>query len=355
MLNNLQVLRGIAAMLVVWVHTQLMVTTAFIPTSLRQVGFGGVDLFFVISGFIIVHSTSGSRDWSTFLKRRFFRVAPLYYVFTLIAVVICYVRPSIFNLTGIDFSMIGKSFLFIPFEITTNSIYPVYPLGWTLNYEMFFYAAFAPMLLLGSLKARIAVLGAALVVLATIGTFIHHPDDIGLIPYFYTRPVILDFVFGLIIGGTWQHFPTRPAILYYVLLIAGFVGLVFSGRVLPSENLVVFPATATVLRYGVPSALIVTGMAGLERCDRKIDNRVLRLLGDASYSIYLSHFFIFLPLASAASRFLSGDVATLLLGVFTMIAAPVFGVFIYRNVERPLTGDYYSRLRKPPLTSRPTG
>ncbi|MCK1396147.1 acyltransferase [Bradyrhizobium sp. 1] len=350
-LTNIQVLRGIAAMLVIWVHAQVMMTSTLIPPSLRQAGYGGVDLFFVISGFIIVHSTSSSTDWATFAKRRFLRVAPLYYVFTLIAVVICYVRPSVFNLTGIDAAMIVKSLAFVPFEIAKNNIYPVYPLGWTLNYEIFFYALFTPMLLLNNVRLRVAMLCAVLLALVLAGTRIHDPAQQGMIAYFCTRPLILDFAFGMIIA-IWPYFPTRTVVPSYALLIAGFAGLVWFGRILPTETVTIFPWSGTTLRYGVPSALIVAGMVGLQSCGRTASNPLLKQLGDASYSLYLSHFLVVLPLEFAASVYLHDDLATLAAGMIAMITALAFGVLVYRSVERPLAGDFRFVRRARPIASQ---
>ncbi|TKB30674.1 MAG: acyltransferase, partial [Mesorhizobium sp.] len=57
MVLNIQILRGIAAALVIWVHAQELIVRDVLPHSIKQFGYGGVDLFFVISGFIMVHIT----------------------------------------------------------------------------------------------------------------------------------------------------------------------------------------------------------------------------------------------------------------------------------------------------------
>ena len=336
MLNNIQVLRGIAALLVVWVHTQLLITAKFVPLTVRHAGFGGVDLFFVISGFIIVCSTAKGTSSLTFAQRRFFRVAPLYYAFTALVVLNCIFLPDVFKSTQVNFETVAKSLLFIPFEKSPNHVYPMYPLGWTLNYEMFFYFLFTLALLFGDARKRAIGLTAALVVLTLIGRFIEKPSDAGVIAYFYTRPIILEFAFGMTIAAVQEHLPTKIRIPYYLLLVAGLMIFLFSGLVVPNKELIVVPDTNSVIRFGVPSAMIVTGAVGLERCHHRIGNSILRLLGDASYSIYLSHFLVVAVLGLALSRLTQSEFGTLLGGLVIMVIAEFVGVATYRWMERPL-------------------
>ncbi|MBW7971568.1 acyltransferase [Bradyrhizobium sp. BR 10289] len=338
MLNNIQVLRGIAALLVVWVHTQVLITANFIPATLRLAGFGGVDLFFVISGFIIVHSTAKGMPWLTFAKRRFFRIAPLYYIFTGLVILICIFLPSVFNSTQLNFATIAKSLLFVPFEKSLNHLYPIYSLGWTLNYEMFFYFLFTLALIaFNDARTRVAVLVAVMVGLTFVGMFIEQPGSWGVVTFFYTRPIILEFVFGMVIAATRDRLQTQTRVSYYVLLSVGLIGFLLSGLIFPTMELAVLPETNTVLRYGVPAAMIVLGAVGLEQCHQRVGNSVLRLIGDASYSIYLSHFLVVAVLGLAVARIAHTGWATLLCGLVVMAIATIFGVITYRCVEQPLT------------------
>ena len=148
MVFNVQVMRAIAATLVVWVHTQELIVTDVLPHWLRSFGYGGVDLFFVISGFIMVRTTQNKNIRPIqFYRKRILRVAPLYAFFTILVVILSTTMPDVLNSTQIEVSQIAKSLVFIPFEKTPDSLYPIYYLGWTLNYEMFFYSIFAAALL----------------------------------------------------------------------------------------------------------------------------------------------------------------------------------------------------------------
>src|ERR1700748_1111292 len=144
MLPNLQVLRAVAAYLVVLVHLSELLPQNSFAELLRSRGYGGVDIFFAISGFIMVYTTSAKRTSAgTFLLNRLKRIAPLYYLVTLIVFALALVLRSLFESASTDLVPLLKSLAFLPFEKTPGHIYPVYYLGWTLNYEIFFYAIFA--------------------------------------------------------------------------------------------------------------------------------------------------------------------------------------------------------------------
>jgi exopolysaccharide production protein ExoZ len=349
MLRNIQVLRGIAATLVVWVHTQDIIPLGFIPGKIREAGYGGVDLFFVISGFIMVFATSNRAVTpQSFLLKRFLRVAPLYYVVTLFVVLLCIVRPTLFKSTTIDIETLYKSFLFIPFEKSHDRIYPIYPLGWTLNYEMFFYCLFSIAMFLESPK-RVIALAIVLTALSGIGLFIFGIGDYGIIAYFYTRPVILDFVLGMIIAICLlrpDKMPVSFLKIYYPVLLLGCISFLFSGFLVHASQSPVTPTTDTLLRFGLPSALIVASLVGLERLDHTIDNEFFRQVGDASYSIYLTHYFVVESLSPLVVRTVTGPTFLFLAALATIAASVLFGILVYRLVERPLTGDfrYYSFL-----------
>ena len=99
----------------------------------------GVDLFFVISGFIMVYSSEdlfGARGaWRTFLTRRLVRIVPLYWLTTAITI-------PLMSLT-VDWQSLLGSYFFIPYRAPSNAIVPLHGVGWTLNLEMFFYVIFA--------------------------------------------------------------------------------------------------------------------------------------------------------------------------------------------------------------------
>ncbi|MCO5964844.1 acyltransferase family protein [Sinorhizobium meliloti] len=344
MVFNVQVLRGVAALLVVWVHTQELITGQnILPGWARHFGYGGVDMFFVISGFIMVHTTHDKdiRPFS-FIKKRIFRIVPLYYFFTFLTIFIYILVPQILNSTRLEFLHVVKSMLFIPFEKTHGRVYPLYYLGWTLNFEMMFYTFFSFSMFFPK-SIRSLVLAAVLIALAGIGRNVENLTEHGVVAYFYTRPILLDFAFGVFIAWFFQSSAriSNPA-PWWCLLAAGTAWFILGGDVFPVATLPIAPMTDTVLRFGVPSALIVAGAIGLELAGFRIGNSLMRRAGDASYSIYLSHFFLVAGVIVIADRLGLGERDRALLLPLTMAATIALGFITYHLLERPLAGDFGS-------------
>ncbi|RWM83674.1 MAG: acyltransferase [Mesorhizobium sp.] len=361
MVFNVQVMRAIAATLVVWVHTQELIVTDVLPHWLRSFGYGGVDLFFVISGFIMVRTTQNKNIRPIqFYRKRILRVAPLYAFFTMLVVILSASMPDVLKSTQIEFSKIAKSLVFIPFEKTPDSLYPIYYLGWTLNYEMFFYSIFAVALLLPK-RARLMAITAVIVSLAGIGNSIGGLSDYGVAAFFYTRPILMDFVLG-VLTASYFHDSARIArnpMRWWVCLAAGASWLAFGGQVIGFGDLPVSPSTDTFLRFGIASGLIVAGVVGLEQSGTRIGSPLMQRAGDASYSIYLSHYFFIAAVIALANWLELNDAARALLAPATMAAAVAVGFVTYHLLERPFAGDLgiYHRLARlfaapPPMQPR---
>nr|WP_232247679.1 acyltransferase family protein [Pseudomonas putida] len=122
-----------------------MVMIAVAPYFDNPVGDFGVDIFFVISGFVMWVTTEGkNKGIREFWVSRILRVAPLYWVFTCVLVAAALLMPSLFfNSRAVDPVFLLKSLFFIPaLNPDVGDVTPVYTIGWTLTYEMFFYAIF---------------------------------------------------------------------------------------------------------------------------------------------------------------------------------------------------------------------
>lgn len=347
MLFNVQVLRGLAAASVIWVHAQRLVHGDWLPPALAEVGYGGVDLFFVISGFIMVHTTHGKTVTPyRFMRSRLIRILPLYYAVTLLAFAMSAVVPQYFSSTSPEICALVKSLSFIPFEKTAGRIYPTYYLGWTINFEIFFYVAFAVSLLLNE-RLRILAVMALMIGLVVLGRGIDTPGDQGVLAFYYTRPILLDFAMGVLIGGLSLSARRLSPAASWAMLAIGAALFVLGGAFVTFGNSAALPATDTVLRFGVPSALLVAGAVGLDKATVRMGPDVLRRLGDASYSIYLSHYF-FVALAIAGIDALDlGGAARALVAPVVMVGAVTGGIITYRLLERPMAGDWsaYASLR----------
>lgn len=307
----------------------------------------GVDLFFVISGFVMVVSSrrlfgqnSAAR---TFFARRFARIVPIYWVTTSLYVILALFVPALLNADHITGLEIVKSYLFVPFAHGDGSIVPVFKQGWTLNYEMLFYVVFA--LMLGSFSsARRVVLGitAFFVVFATVGAVAHFsPGPM----QFWTATMPLEFVAGCWIalsfmnGARWR---VGPGLLIVLTgLVVAFIPLILHVHYEPEAVLM------RAFVWGVPAVLILLGfvLSFPQRESQSPVTRTLVALGDASYALYICHPFIVrlfrevwirLRLSSRFSEWIYILMAT----VISLIAA----MLIHRVFEKPMTRWVQHRL-----------
>jgi peptidoglycan/LPS O-acetylase OafA/YrhL len=286
-----QALRAFAALSVAFVHIAhdditnggdpagiFKAITKFMPWD------AGVDIFFVISGFVIVHASAplfSSRNGpAIFLRRRLSRIVPLYWIMTTAFVAILLLDPSDIHGDIGGSHYIIASYLFIPLPRPDGLLQPVYGLGWTLNFEMFFYFVFTPFLLLRRYPAVITT-GSILCLFVAFGLF---KGFTNVQLSYWSNSIILEFVAGMAIaqafaGGIRLGTATRLGVV--LLSIAGFHFATFAP---PEWRALVFglPATGLVL-----AAVLTDSPNVLNRSEL-----LLVRLGDASYAMYLVHPFI---------------------------------------------------------------
>lgn len=338
-LYSIQILRAIAAVMVTIAHAseEAKYFYKFVPPFETDPFGKGVDLFFVISGFIIYYSSlrlfSEPNPAKTFAWNRFVRVIPLYYVFTTAMVGVVLLFPGGVKEATFDIVQIITSYLFIPYARYDGRIAPILSLGWTLNYEIFFYALFAICMFFDPKKAakRIIIL---LFILAGIGAFV--PDDAFAPLSFWTYNIILEFAMGIGIALAYEKWGKRFARsrrLAVILLVIGFLGIYFLNQ--PVKPL----ALPRFLTAGVPASLMV--IAAVLLLPAPAEWRLPRwavALGDSSYSLYLSHRFVQRPVQLVLTKsqivppaHLGGIYVTL-----AVLAAIGVGHVIYLFVEKPL-------------------
>lgn len=333
-LVGIQYLRAIAAMMVVVFHldSQLdrMGYTGYWPGGLSS----GVDVFFVISGLIMWVTTAGRTvsPWQ-FWKKRIVRIVPLYWIFTSLMVALMLAAPHLLQTSRFELHHTIMSYLFLPaLHPVKGSMEPVLMPGWTLNYEMFFYLVFG-LWLLARDRVRLIGTNVTLIVLVAAGALA------GLSPLsvggFYTSSIMLEFLFGMALGAIATRgdlFNRVPAWAGWIMLAGGLLFVSFASTELPPE----WPRIVT---RGIASLATVAGMMVLEAHGRVGNSRTLRLLGDASYSIYLSHV-VTLSAASQAWRKLGLDHwpgGVIAFCIVAVIVSAVVGVISYRLLEQPLT------------------
>lgn len=279
-LYSVQYLRAAAALAVFYYHISATVHSLYGPNkvTIDEVGAAGVDLFFVISGFIMAMIVWDKQvQGLDFFIRRVVRVVPLYWGATLFVFAIAMFMPSLLGSTGTDYAQLIHSLLFIPYGMNPESSAPVLLVGWTLNYEMFFYVLVA--LFAGCFSdRRLLKLSAFLVTIVSLGYAIG-PENRYLA--FYVDPIVLEFVLGIAVFHLWQRTKDQPQPLLYGSLFTAMIvvfGLQF--EVSPDPYRVVF--------WGLPSAVLL--LSGLHVLTLK--SEFLRKMGDWSYALYILHLFV---------------------------------------------------------------
>ncbi|SON55552.1 O-acetyltransferase OatA [Hartmannibacter diazotrophicus] len=331
-LLSIQILRGIAALSVFFYHlNEPQQWIGRSASSFFDSGQAGVDIFFVISGFVIFTSTE-RRSYTpyNFIKDRIIRIAPMYYIFTITYLIAKYMTntgPFTYQITDFIYS-----FLFIPY---TNSIngqpVPILGVGWTLNYEVMFYAIFSVSLLIKNIETRIIIVSLSFFALIA-GRFLLTPTDAFALRV--TSPILLEFLAGIVLA---YAFNKRRIITAPQGLMAISASLLTFG--LAYESLSDLPRT---LGYGVPAILLVLGFIACEKHLAKPAFAPLRLVGDASYSIYLTHVIVILCATSILSRHDSmsfSDKASI------TIITILIGWACYRFIEAPLLRAMRSIIR----------
>lgn len=332
MLISIQYLRGIAAVMVVVFHTA---NTASGHTWLPDVllsGAGGVDIFFVISGFIMWQSTARSKIApADFLRKRLARIAPIYWLMTLVMCATPFISGTLARGLVPDIGHTLASLAFIPWQSSRDEpgiFFPVYTPGWTLNFEMFFYLVFAASLWIGEWRWRFLALITAFGVLVSIGCYA--PDK--SVTAWVLAPIILEFAGGICIGvwaGTQSALATPVAAL---MIVAGFIAM---GATAETGFVKMF----RVIHWGIPAILIVLGAVELER-NRRISSWPLLLLsGDASYSLYVTHLFVIGVIAIGwhALHLWTSTAGVAAFFVVTLVASQITAIFVYKYIELPLS------------------
>jgi exopolysaccharide production protein ExoZ len=338
-LTRLQCLRGVAAVIVVMSHSLHEVADKLTATPLTLrlpaiSGHLGVDVFFVISGFVMFYISAehfGKQGAPLrFLRSRFIRIVPLYWFYTSLWLVTASVMANELNRAGIDPLHLAASYLFWPYPRPDGGeLFPVLAGGWSLNYEMFFYAIFAA-LLFTTRRFGLWLLGGIF-----IGLIALHP----LFPFgaleFWSRQVILEFFAGVVLAVLFRRFgPVAWPRFVAPVVVAALL-------------LFVLPMSDPPLEYGDVGSLtiilvwatIVVAAAVFPHEDQQPNRmtRALAALGDSSYSLYLSHAFT-LGLAGVLAKRLHLLDHMPAEAVWTlMVIASIAGGFIsYATIERPL-------------------
>lgn len=276
--NSIQVLRAVSAIFVILEHVRFLNCGAF-----------GVDIFFCISGFMIMFSTHKSTKH--FIGKRAIRILPLYYTMTAGTFLLLLLFPSMFEQTTANFSYLVKSLLFIPFDIGGGILQPLMRIGWTINCEIFFYLLFFVSFRINH-KYRGLLCSIFLGLLVILNYALPHQ----FAPLqFYGDPVMLDFILGILCYYVAQGiyaFYRKHSESKWILYLSTF-GLLSAINIF--ETLVRTKPTINILGFGRP-LLWGTSAFALVLCFFVAGlyyemPRVLVFIGNMSFSIYLIHYY----------------------------------------------------------------
>lgn len=320
--DSIQVLRGIAALLVVLEHIRFLNCGAF-----------GVDIFFCISGFMIMLTTQKSTRH--FFRKRLLRILPFYYLMTLGTYLLLLLLPGMFEQTQSSPVLLLKSLLFIPFDIGGGVLQPLLRIGWTVNCEMFFYLLFGLSFRI-SHRFRGLICSGLLAVLAAAAALL--PNAWAPL-VFYGNPVMLEFALGILAfyaaQGLYNLYSQGklPGLLAPVCLFSS-LGL-FLCLILTKHSVNVL-GLRRLLYWGLPAFFIVLAFftAGLFL---KMPSVMVRL-GDISFSLYLIHYYPILFIDRKLCDFSALNAASLAgaaLGTLLVIGLAYISWIL---IEKKLTG-----------------
>lgn len=335
-LQSIQLIRGVACLLVVLLHITIngqLINGKSIFGNLFSFGGSGVDIFFVLSGFIITYTNYNkigkTHEALVFIKRRLNRIFPIYWIVISVFLVFQNLLPTFYKTPFVlQAQNLFYTYLLLPGHVMVNGV------SWSLTNELYFYLLFVFCILFKWKRTSFILMIIYLIVLflSSFGAF-HFSESNYWIAVLFS-PMNIEFILGVIIALVYFKINkklARPILCLGVLLFS--IAIYFQ-----NQNVYLFNSSINrVLYFGFPAALIILGAVVLEHF-RKINISIIFLnLGDASYSIYLFH----LPIVVAFLKLLNhynivSEIIIYCLIVVLVIIIYLAGVIIYKNIETPL-------------------
>lgn len=334
---HIQTLRGISALLVILFHSNALTINygqepSWAKILLGSFGEAGVDIFFVISGFIIATVTPLGSGIKEFLIKRAIRVVPLYWCVTLFYLSIYFLLPQAFNTFHAELYHVVSSFLFIPSAGPDGQVVPVVSYGWSLNFEVLFYILFSFFLPFTTWQRVLGVIG-GFVFIFILALFSEvFPAKWATALNFYNNSMVIEFVVGMILGTLYIEKVkiTRYLPLLSLTILAIYFFLKFSMDGMSDIRFV---------RYGLPAISIFSIFLYLD-LTQKVKPILVRL-GDISYSLYLVQAFTLPILWKLLMRLgimqrMNVNLIVLVSIAFTIFVAELTYRFIEKKSQRQL-------------------
>lgn len=280
-IDGLQIMRAVAVILVAWGHAGLE-----FHQRLPDLGIFGIDLFFVISGFIMASIVLHSREspgWPTtldFMMRRFIRIYPIYWIYAAICTIRIWHNGYLFR----------QNFWFSVPLLPMPHHWRIVDFSWTMMFEIMFYCILG-FLLLFTVRRAVPLLIVLLTSMVCLSRFVDISEERwGVV----ANPILLEFVFGAVIAVFFYRYQRLRAA--GILLLCCGTAYAFYIRMHPSaaawgmQPILFGDAYHVLLRaatWGLAAALIVGGMVFWSPEVRSWPGKLGVVIGNASYSIYL--------------------------------------------------------------------
>jgi exopolysaccharide production protein ExoZ len=328
--EGVQTLRFVAAALVLVTHTTFYASERLTHgVGFWPYGASGVNIFFVISGFVMVASTRSWRDrpgaWKVFMWRRVLRIVPMYWLATTLKLSAMLAVPSLVLHARFDFGHVLSSYLFVPTKNIEGELKPLLAVGWTLYFEMFFYVVFAIAM---AVRVQLyAFVGAVLVTCSVLSVWVSGAAE----PWaMFFDPIVLQFFAGMLLAAAVTRRPRQLSPSATVVIAV--LGVVSLALLLSPYRSSYLPET---LRTGGLSTAVVAATIWLEPNLHGRVPRALLFLGDASYVLYLFHPLLVPIVPLALSRVGIHSLAVCVALGFGL--AVVMATFVHLAFERPVT------------------
>lgn len=333
---SLQILRFVAAAMVVVAHAGIAAQDSFghfrVVERAASVGVGGVDIFFVLSGMVIMLTGPLAHPRPTaarFAMRRFLRVVPVFWLWSVVTVLIDH-PPLAWPQTWAT--------LFLPFA-TGVAATPYLVPGWTLSFEMAFYATVAAVMIGGKTRLNLAIGAVALAALVAARVFA--PDAF---TRFLINPLFLEFGAGALLGVALPRLAKLPPRIGFFLLVAAVLLLLavtrpgIGARATVLDGALIGNVMSRLAMFALPAVFLVAGAAIVDRLCVGRWARRLAWMGDASYSIYLVHT-LAIEGVTAIARGSGYAVPPAVFFVTAILVSLAGGALAHRFIERPLLRD----------------
>lgn len=330
-IKTLQILRGIAAASVVYFHIRGI--TAF--------GGFGIDIFFVLSGFVIAMIIATGQTASNFVIHRVSRIVPLYWILTTCVFVLAALGPGLLNSTSANFSNYFKSIFFIPYFKENGLLMPILAVGWTLNVEMLFYCCVWMSICISRKNYILITIGLLFFAYLTLGNCI----EPGVLRTFFGKVVIFEFIFGMLAYKAYElrflsnisvKYYLFTALISYIAMLAVDANGVQTFMYIDDVNGI---GSSRLLFYGIPCLLLIFSAVNLETLISMIPNPLVNIfvsIGNASYATYLSHLFVvegFKKIVFSKYNLINPYVP--FGALIVLITALIVGQIIYLFVDNP--------------------